>query len=91
MVRKVKKGIVVSVLEKKFPVRTCIVAVTNYTKHPFYKKVVPQTKRYAVETHGFSVQLGDQVSIGETRPLSRTKRWSLLVTFPVASGIVLDL
>jgi small subunit ribosomal protein S17 len=41
------------------------------------KKVITVTKRYAVHDSESSSSIGDQVSIRETRPISKTKNWIL--------------
>lgn len=67
---KERRGVVVSAKAMK----TVIVAVERRVQHPKYKKYVTVRKRYAAhDTMG--CQVGDQVVIKETRPLSKTKRW----------------
>jgi small subunit ribosomal protein S17 len=54
--------------------KTVIVEVTSTFRHPLYKKVVHNKKRYkAHDELGCSV--GDKVEIVESRPLSKEKRW----------------
>jgi small subunit ribosomal protein S17 len=73
MVAKEKIGIVVSDKMKD----TCIVAVNARTIHKRYKKVITQTKRYAVHDSELNASIGDQVRIRETKPISKTKTWTL--------------
>jgi small subunit ribosomal protein S17 len=54
-----------------------VVAVENRFPHPIYKKTVSRTTRYKAHDEDNSCQLGDRVRITETRPLSRTKRWTV--------------
>jgi small subunit ribosomal protein S17 len=56
---------------------TRIVAVNDRVLHKRYKKVITVTKRYAVHDSESSSSIGDQVSIRETRPISKTKNWIL--------------
>ena len=56
---------------------TRIVAVNSRVLHKRYKKVITVTKRYAVHDTESASSMGDQVSIRETRPLSKTKNWIL--------------
>ena len=56
---------------------TRIVAVNDRVLHKRYKKVITVTKRYAVHDSESSSSIGDQVSIRETRPISKTKNWVL--------------
>lgn len=57
--------------------KTVVVAIENRASHPKYKKIVVQTKRYKVHDEENACQIGDQVRITETRPLSKTKRWQV--------------
>lgn len=58
--------------------KTVVVAVENRSPHPKYRKIVVQTKRYKVHDEENQCQVGDRVRIRETRPLSRTKRWTVV-------------
>jgi len=58
--------------------KTVVVAVENRTAHPKYGKIVVRTKRYKAHDEENKCKEGDRVRIQETRPLSRTKRWSVL-------------
>ena len=54
--------------------RTVVVEIKRVFRHPLYKKVVHLSKR--VKAHDeIGCQVGDQVQIVESRPLSRDKRW----------------
>ena len=54
--------------------RTVVVEITRVFRHPLYRKVVHSSKR--VKAHDeIGCQIGDQVQIVESRPLSRDKRW----------------
>lgn len=57
--------------------KTVVVAVENRAPHPKYRKIVVQTKRYKVHDEENKCKVGDRVRILETRPLSRTKRWTV--------------
>ena len=74
MAVKEKIGIVVSNKMEN----TCIVAVNARVIHKRYKKVITRTKRYAVQDSSFNVSIGDQVRIRETKPISKTKNWTLI-------------
>ena len=56
---------------------TVVVSVSRYVKHPKYKKFQRRTKKYLVHDKGNTAQVGDQVEIRETRPLSKRKRFIL--------------
>nr|ARO91141.1 30S ribosomal protein S17 [Flintiella sanguinaria] len=46
--------------------------------HPKYGKIILNTKRYKVHDENNESNTGDIVKIQETRPLSRTKRWTIV-------------
>lgn len=73
MAVKERVGIVVSTKMQK----TAVVAIENRSAHPKYGKVVVRTKKYKVHDEENQCKEGDRVRIQETRPLSRTKRWTL--------------
>ena len=56
--------------------KTVVVEITRKYRHPLYKKVVYASKR--VKAHDeIGCQIGDEVQIVESRPLSRDKRWGV--------------
>lgn len=57
--------------------KTVVVAIENRSPHPKYGKIVVRTKKYKVHDEENQCKTGDRVRIRETRPLSRTKRWTL--------------
>ncbi len=57
--------------------KTIVVAVENRSPHPKYGKIVVRTKKYKAHDAENQCKIGDRVRIRETRPLSRTKRWTL--------------
>ena len=69
--RKVRAGVVVSDKMDK----TVVVLVERLVQHAVYKKYVRQRKKYKAHDPDNRCRIGDQVSIVETRPLSREKRW----------------
>lgn len=72
--RKTREGIVVSDKMDK----TVIVRVARYTEHPLYGKRIIKVKKYVAHDEENTCRMGDQVKIGETRPLSKNKHWELL-------------
>ena len=71
--RKVRTGVVFSNKMDK----TITVAVKWKEKHPIYGKFVSKTKKYHAHDEKNECNIGDTVSIMETRPTSKTKRWRL--------------
>jgi small subunit ribosomal protein S17 len=74
MAVKERVGLVVSDKMEK----TVVVAVENRAPHPKYRKIMVRTKRYKVHDENNQCKVGDRVRIQETRPLSRTKRWTVI-------------
>lgn len=71
--RKVRRGYVVSDKMDK----TISVELELRTTHPLYGKVVRSTRTVKAHDENNKAHVGDLVSIMETRPLSKTKRWRL--------------
>ncbi len=69
--RKEQKGTVVSNKMQK----TVVVKVEHTLRHPKYQKVVTRAKKYYAHCENADVKIGDTVTIVETRPLSKLKRW----------------
>ncbi len=55
--------------------KTVVVMVERLVKHPRYKKYVKKGAKYKAHDEKNECHTGDIVSIIETRPLSREKRW----------------
>ena len=72
--RKTKVGKVVSDKMEK----TIVVAVVDTESHPLYKKSVKKTVKFKAHDENNEAHVGDTVSIMETRPLSKDKRWRLV-------------
>ena len=69
--RKTRSGRVISNRMDK----TVVVAVETPKHHPLYKKTIKRVVKYKAHDENNECQQGDIVSIVETRPLSRQKRW----------------
>ena len=72
--RKVYTGTVVSDKMDK----TITVVVDTYKKSPLYGKRVKVSKKFHAHDEEGLVKVGDTVTIMETRPLSKIKRFRLL-------------
>ncbi len=55
--------------------KTVVVVVETPKRHPLYKKTIKRVTRYKAHDEKNECHLGDIVTIIETRPLSREKRW----------------
>ena len=72
--RKTKVGKVVSAKMEK----TIVVAVVDTESHQLYKKSVNKNVKFKAHDENNEAHVGDTVSIMETRPLSKDKRWRLV-------------
>ena len=72
--RKVRQGVVVSAASEK----TCVVEVKVRKAHPIYGKMMTSTKKFHAHDEANTAGVGDVVTIMETRPMSKLKRWRLL-------------
>jgi small subunit ribosomal protein S17 len=74
MPKKVYTGNVVSDKMDK----TVVVAVTRRTQHPVYKKTINKIVKFKAHDEENTCKMGDMVSIIESRPMSKDKRWKVL-------------
>lgn len=72
--RKVRVGKVVSNKMDK----TIVVAIEDNVRHPKYGKIIKRTVKISAHDELNQCAIGDKVSVMETRPLSKTKRWRLV-------------
>jgi small subunit ribosomal protein S17 len=72
--RKLRQGVVVSTAGDK----TAVVKVEERKKHPLYGKMITQSKKFHAHDEDNTAGVGDTVTIMETRPLSKLKRWRLI-------------
>lgn len=72
--RKEKTGKVVSNKMDK----TIVVYVETTIRHPIYKRIIKQSKKFKAHDENNEANIGDVVLIMETRPLSKDKNWRLL-------------
>ncbi len=70
----VLQGIVVSDKNDK----TIVVEIIMRKLNPLYKKYVNRTKRVKAHDEHNEAHVGDTVSVVESRPMSREKRWRLV-------------
>jgi small subunit ribosomal protein S17 len=58
--------------------KTVVVAVDYLKPHPLYRKIIRKTSKFHAHDANNECHMGDTVRIGETRPLSKTKRWEVV-------------
>lgn len=68
------KGVVVSTKMKD----TIVVSVNRLVKHPRYKKYIERRKRYHAHDAGNTKVMGETVTIVETKPISKMKKYTIV-------------
>lgn len=71
---KLTKGTVVSLKMAK----TAVVEVETIKTHPLYKKIMKRSSSYKAHYEGDDLKVGDQVTIREVRPISKTVHWIIV-------------
>tara|TARA_Y100001970_G_scaffold293634_1_gene441844 strand:- start:4414 stop:4650 length:237 start_codon:yes stop_codon:yes gene_type:complete len=74
MPKKILDGVVVSDKGNK----SITVIVERKYQHPVLQKVIKSKKKYHVHDEKNSYKTGDKVSIIETKPISKTKKFKVL-------------
>ena len=74
MPKRILSGIVVSSNANK----TITVDVVRRIKHKLYKKIIRQTKKYHAHDENNEFNVGDSVSIIESKPISKLKKWKVI-------------
>jgi small subunit ribosomal protein S17 len=78
MPKRILQGVVVSDKNEK----TVVVKVERRFTHPVMKKTVRQTKKYKAHDENNAFKVGDIVSIQESKPISKDKRWVVVTDAP---------
>ncbi len=71
-----RRRLVGTVISNKMD-KTVVVTVGKKFRHPLYGKVVQETKRYMAHDENNDCEIGDEVIIVESRPISKNKRWAV--------------
>ena len=74
MPKRILSGVVISSNSNK----TITVGVTRRIKHKLYKKIIRRTKKYHAHDENNIFNVGDNVSIIETKPISKIKKWVVI-------------
>ena len=80
--RKENVGVVISNKMKN----TVVVEVKRKMRHPKYGKVYERVQKFYAHDDSNALQIGQTVSIVETRPLSKLKRWRVVEAKQVKEG-----
>jgi small subunit ribosomal protein S17 len=73
-IRKERIGVVTSNRMEK----SIVISEVKRVKHPMYGKFVLKTKKYVAHDEKNDCNIGDTVKIMETRPISKSKCWSMV-------------
>ena len=68
---------------------TCTVEVSRYVQHPKYKKYYTASKKFLVHDAGNAAKVGDKVTIRETRPISKRKRF-IIASIDKAATVIAE-
>ena len=68
------QGIIVSHGAKS----TAVVKVERFFKHSRYHKFINRSKKYKAHDEKDEFKVGDKVTIAESRPISKDKKWVIL-------------
>ena len=74
MPKRILKGKVVSCNNNK----TIVVEVVRTVQHKLYKKIIKRNKKFHAHDENNNCSIGENVSIQESRPISKLKRWVVL-------------
>ena len=74
MTKKILKGKITSAKNNK----TVVVEVTRKFKHPFYGKIIKRSKKYHAHDQNNKYKEGEIVSIIESKPISKKKKWQVI-------------
>jgi small subunit ribosomal protein S17 len=75
MPKRILQGVVTSDKNEQ----TITVLVERRFKHPVLHKIVRKSKKYRAHDENNTYKTGDQVRIEECAPISKTKRWTVVV------------
>ena len=67
--------------------KTVVVAVARQVRHSVYGKIQRRTSTFVAHNEDNVAKMGDTVSIAESRPLSRRKRWVVTQVVTKASAV----
>ena len=58
--------------------KTIVVLVKRRYTHPFFGKIITNSKKYHVHDEKNKFKVGDNVKIIESKPYSKMKRWKVV-------------
>ncbi len=67
--------------------KTITVLLERRVKHPVYGKYITRSSKIHAHDENNQCNIGDTVTVTETRPISRTKTWKLLEVINSAAEV----
>jgi small subunit ribosomal protein S17 len=58
--------------------KSAVVIIKRFVKHPIYGKFIKKTTKLHVHDENNECSIGDLIEIRESRPISKTKSWTLV-------------
>ncbi len=78
-----KRTLVGKVVSDKMD-KTVTVLIERHVKHPLYGKIITRSSTYHAHDETNQIKSGDMVEIQESRPISKTKAWTVTRLVQVA-------
>ena len=66
--------------------KTITVEVTRRVKHKLYKKIIKRVKKYHAHDESNKYSIGDTVTIQESKPISKIKKWTVYQNIETSEG-----
>lgn len=76
--KQLKKRKIIGVVVSDKMAKTRVVAVSRLKKHSKYLKYYTVTSKFKAHDENNAYKNGDTVTIEETRPMSKEKRWKII-------------
>ena len=67
--------------------KTITVLLERRVKHPVYGKYITRSSKIHAHDESNQCNIGDTVTVAETRPISKSKTWKLLEVVVAASQV----
>ena len=83
--QKVKRTLTGKVVSNKME-KSITVLIERRVKHPVYGKYITKSTKFHAHDENNVCKEGDVVTIAETRPISKTKAWTLVEVVETAAA-----
>ena len=58
--------------------KSVVISIERHERHPLYKKIMTISSKLHAHDEGNVCKEGDLVRVGEVKPISKTKTWTVL-------------